>query len=572
MKRRFKRMLAMMLLAAMLLSGGVPALAAEEGVNDGVEAGGPLPTVEGFDVRNVYVSQVPGTTSYEINIRNAKKTSSAGRDLVYGIAEYDKTTGKAKPIPGQVWMSPDGKGNVTFKDVTAVYFILTSVESDLSKTMTPADRFNNDNIGLKFVLPTINVYDAMQPEDPSKVEMKNTSVTIHHTDEDREYDLFDSRAGELVTEWVKGTGGDVTIEFDSSLAGVVVAVTHVWRSDVPYIKPDTPHVEPGGDVALTQVGFSPQTAMCVLTIQATPGLEYAIAKEDGQILDISQREWWGITAETEEGFNVMADSTNFYAAPAQGDEILFRVPPGGQYYVITRFPDGTTSKPEAPYQAISVQGNVVMHGPFLDPEKKEYFMRVVVRPASQYSRYAAKNKNTGEMTGYYWSSSGVVLFNAYMPEDLIEVVALPISLTVSGEDTPSSGQGSPTRETMPPVLNKSLSGRGETQDGQSLTASPWDPNSSPFASGKDAVEDALGSGVGLLLDPQNFSGAALVNVSVQPLTLLLLYGWDGKPSSALYYCDGQWYSTPLVDLEDGTYMVNFQGGIVGYMDFADSAG
>ena len=332
----------MALLGAMILSSGVFALAAE-GTDDGVEASGPLPTVEGFDVRNVYVSQVPGTTSYEINILEAKSSTSSGKKLVYGIAKYDKTTGKAEALPDQKWESPDGKGNVTFKNVTDIYFILTSADSDLSKTMTPADRFNKDNIGLKFVLPTINVYDAMQPEDPSKVTKKSDSVVISNTDPNRAYNLFDSRAGRLVTEWVIGTGEDVTIPFDKSLYDVVVAVTHVWKSEEPYIKPDTPHVEPGGDVALTQVGFSLRTAMAVLTIQATPGLEYAIAKEDGQILNINQRVKWGITAETEEEFNVMADSTNFYAAPAQGDKILFRVPAGGTYYVITRFPDGTTS-------------------------------------------------------------------------------------------------------------------------------------------------------------------------------------------------------------------------------------
>ena len=575
MKKRFKRMLAMMLVAAMLLSGGVPALAAEETeavTETDVEVGGPLPTVDGFDVRNVYVSQTPGTTSYTINILEAKNTSSAGKPLVFGIAKYDKDTGKAEAMPEQKWMSPDGMKRVTFKDVSGVYFILTSVDSDSSRTMTPADRFNKDNIGLKFVLPTMNVYDAMQPEDPSKVTKRSDSVVIRNTDPDRAYNLFDSRAGRLVTDWVIGTGEDVTIPFEKTLYDVVVAVTHVWKSKEPYIKPDTPHVEPGGDVALTKVGFSLQTAMCVLTIQATPGLEYAIAQANGEILDISQREWWGITAETEEGFNVMADSTNFYAAPAQGNEILFRVPPGGQYYVITRFPDGTTSKPEAPYQAISVQGNVIMHGPFFDPEKKEDFMRVVVRPASQYSRYAAKNKNTGEMTRYYWSPKGEVLFDAYMPEASIEVVALPISLSGSGEGTPSPGQGSPTRETMPPVLNKSLSGRGETQDGQNLTVGPWDANNSTFASGNAAVENALGSGVGQLLDPQSFSGAALVSVAVDPFTMLLLYGWDGKPSSALYYYNDQWFSTPLVDLEDGTYMVNLKEGIVGYIDLTDLAG
>ena len=314
--------------------------------------------------------------------------------------------------------------------------------------------------------------------------------------------------------------------------------------------------------------------MAVLTIQATPGLEYAIAKEDGQILNISQRLRWGITAETEEEFNVMADSMNFYAAPAQGNKILFRVPAGGRYYVITRFPDGSISKPDAPYQVDSVKGNGNILGPYEDPDTGEKYAKIVVRPASEYSRYAATNTVTGKTTSYYSPVNGVVNFDAYnvMPMESIVIVAQPIPLTGADGNTPSPGQGSPTRDTMPPVLNKSLSGSGETQDGQSLTAGPWDANNSSFASGNAAVEDALGSGVGQLLDPQSFSGAVLASISVDPFTMLLLYGWDGKPSSALYYYDDQWFSTPLVDLEDGTYLVNFKEGIFGYIDITDLAG
>ena len=443
MRKQFKRMLAMALLAAMILSGGVSALAAdgtEPAPEDSVEASGPLPTVDGFDVRNVYVSQTPGATSYTITILDAKSTSS-GKKLVYGIAKYDKTTGRAEPMTGQKWVSPDTTSPVAFKDVTDTYFILTSVDSALSQTVTPADRFNNNKIGLKFVLPTMNVYDAMQPEDPSKVTKGNTSITIHNTDQNREYNLFDSREGKLVTDWVKGTGKDVTIAFASAQADVVVAVTRVWKSDVPYIKPDTPHVEPGGDVALTQAGFSLRTAMAVLTIQATPGLEYAIAKEDGQILNISQRVKWGITAETEEEFNVMADSTNFYAAPAQGDEIRFRVPAGGTYSVVTRFPDGTTSRPDVPYQTESVEKNANILGPYPDPDTGEDYALIVISPASQYSQYAAQNTKTGDIVGYYAPTQGVIRFRAYMPIDDIEVIAKPIPLTGSGEDAPSPGQG-----------------------------------------------------------------------------------------------------------------------------------
>ena len=572
MKKRFKRMLAMALLAAMILSGGVPALAAEEGADGGAEVSNPLPMVDGFDLRNVYVSQAPGSTMYTITILDAKKTTASARELVYGIAKFDRITNKAVDMPGRGWVSPDAMARVTFKDVTDPSIIITTVDSTSSKTKTPAERFNNDKIGLKYVLPTMNVYNAMQPVDLSEVKKESASVTISNTKLEREYALFDSRAGQLVTSWMKGTGGDVTLEFEKSLFDVVIAVTRVWKSDVPYIVPDTPHVEPGGDVALTKVGFSPRTAMAVLTIQATPGLAYAIAQENGQILNISQRVKWGITAETEDEFNVMADTTNFYSAPAQGNEIRFRVPAGGKYFVVTLFPDGNTSRPDTPYQTESVEKNANILGPYPDPDTGKNYALIVINPASQYSQYAARNTKTGDIVGYYASTQGVIRFRAYMPIDDIEVIARPIPLSGSGEDTPSQGQSSPTQETMPPVLNKSLSGTGETQDGQRLTVGTWDPDNSTFASGRAAVEDALNSAAGQQLDPQSFSGAALAGVASEPFTLIIFYDGSGTPVWALYCYDDAWYSTRLVDLGDGTYLVNFRDGIVGYIDITDLAG
>ena len=577
MKKRFKRMLAMMLVAAMLLSGGVPALAAEETeavTETEVEVGGPLPTVDGFDVRNVYVDPVPDSGAYTITVLGAKSRSSAGKELVFGIAAFNRITKKAEEMPDQNWQSPDLKQRVTFKNVTGTDIIITSVDKDSSQTTTPAKRFNEGNVGIKFVLPGMDLYNAMEPVDPDDVVKGTDSVTIQNTSSERDYALFDSKKGELATTWQSGTGKELTLPIGSASIDVVVAVTRISKPKEPVIIPVTPEVLPGGDVALTQVGFSPRTAMAVLTIQATPGLAYAVTQANGEILNISQRLKWGITAETEDEFNVMADSTNFYTAPAQGEQIRFRVPAGGTYNVVTRFPNGTTSRPNDPYQVYSVKGNGNILGPYENPDTGEKYAKITVRPASEYSRYAATNTETGRTTNYYSPVNGAVNFDAYniMPMESIVIVAQPIPLTGADENTPSPGQGSPTRETMPPVLNKSLSGGGETQDGQNLTVGPWNANNSTFASGNAAVENALNSGIGQLLDPQSFSGAALVSVAVDPFTMLLLYGWDGKPSSALYYYNDQWFSTPLVDLEDGTYMVNLKEGIVGYIDLTDLAG
>ena len=130
MKKRFKRMLAMALLAAMILSGGIPALAAEDpaveseltaGIDtsdpgavgdaedqasDGDPEPNPLPQDVGFNLRNVSVSRIPDSDKFTVTIIHAKKIDERGRKTKYGIAEYDMTSKKAIDIEGRTTWVP----------------------------------------------------------------------------------------------------------------------------------------------------------------------------------------------------------------------------------------------------------------------------------------------------------------------------------------------------------------------------------------------------------------------------------------------------------------------------------
>lgn len=582
MKKRFKRMLAMALLAALILSSGVFALAEEDPVVESgsetgmdsvedieLEVSTPPPKLLGFDLRSVYVSPGTGSSGFTVTILGVAGKDKTGKYINYGIAGYDPVTKLASDLPGQSWQTPNNS-IVTFNDVTSTYIVITS-STDINRH--PAEYYNSStsaNKGVKFKLPEKNLYNQMEAVPQSNVTQKSGEITIKSTNKDRVYAAFDTTEGKLVTGWQAGTAGELILSFEAPGTDVVLAVTRVDPAKEHFLVPVTPVVEPGADLAYTQPGFDRETGMARLTITLTDGFEYAVANEDGKVLNLFQRVRWQITAETEDGINVMPDETDFYRAPPGATQIRFRVPPGGKYKIVTRVPEGLTSRVITPYETLSADGNVSWRELY-DKTRGVRYRQYHVEPASPVAEYAVMNTRTRKTTQYYSSTTGVLEFYSYVPYDLSMFVARPISLT-PGEGTPSPGQGSPTRETMPPVLNKPVIGAGETQNGQRLTAETWDFYNSPFESGSAAVEDALNSVVGKTLDPQNFSGAALATVAMEPFTMIVLYDWDGKPNSALYFYDGEWYLTEPVDLRDGTYMVNFKDGINGYIDFADSAG
>lgn len=511
-----------------------------------------------------------GSSAFNVTIVKAAIKDGRGRLINYGIAGYDSQTKKASELPGQSWQTPDNTGTVTFNRVTSTNFIITST-TDTSKS--PAEYYNSSTSadrGVAFQLPAENLYNQMEPVDSADVTREDRAITIKNTKKDQVYAVFDTTEAKLITRWVVGNGGEKTFLFEKPVTNAVLAVTRMDPAQKHFIIPVTPVVVPGGDVAFTKTGFSNWTGMAVLTVTVTDGFEYAVANEDGKVLNLSQRVRWQVSAETEGGLNVMPDETNFYRAPSGATQIRFRVPPGGRYKIVTRVPDGITSRVVDPYQTLSVDNNLTWRDLY-DRSRGYWIREYTVKPACPVAEYAARNTRTGQTTKYYSSKTGTLTFKSDFSYDLSTVVARPISLT-SGEGTPSPGQGSPTQETMPPVLNKPVTGTGETQDGQRLTAETWEPYNSPFESGSAAVENALSSEAGKSLDPQNFSGAALATVAMDPFTMIVLYDWDGKPSSALYFYDGEWYSTEPIVLEDGTYMVNFRDGIAGFIDFSDSAG
>ena len=255
MKKRFKRMLAIALLAALILSSGVFAWAAEDSVvesesetrMDSVEdvepeVGDPPPKPLGFDYRSVYVSSRTGSSAFNVTIVKAAIKDGRGRLINYGIAGYDSQTKKASELPGQSWQTPDNTGTVTFNRVTSTNFIITST-IDTSKS--PAEYYNSSTStdrGVVFQLPAENLYNQMEPVNSADVTREDRAITIKNTKKDQVYAVFDTTEGKLITRWVVGNGGEKTFLFEKPVTNAVLAAADhgrtpsgscrwYWRSD-----------------------------------------------------------------------------------------------------------------------------------------------------------------------------------------------------------------------------------------------------------------------------------------------------------------------------------------------------
>lgn len=569
MRKTVSLLLVLVLLVSLFLSSGVSVLAAEgtepeagaapDGESEEQEPLGDPPILtEGFDYRNVIFRPMEDTSIYAIVILRAAKSSSSGMFMRYGIAAYDPQTGKASPIPEQGWQSPDKNGRVTFNGISETYFVLTSTDTRTASSQTPDEFYNTSKSktkGAKYVLPTRNVYNLIEPVDPADVERSGgNSVTVKHTELTREYALFETQTGQLITEWENGTGSYLLLVYTTIVPDTAVVVTKL--KDGTFIKPDIPPLEPGADLAFTKAGFSPLTVMAVLTIQATPGLAYAVADENGHILNASERLQWGITAETENELNVMADETDFYPAPEAGNEIRFRVPPGGRYFVVTRLPEGTTSRVDKPYQTPAVGDNirrVVYHDPLIG-----WHLVVTVIPAASYSEYAVRDNEVQKTTPYFPVKNQRVDIDLGRETKSFTVLARPIPLT-----TTPPGQNSPSQGPFPPVLEKSMRGFGATLEGKTIEVDPF----ASFGESDVAVEAALTSDAGNGLDPSTFVGAVVglvaVGINDEAFPMVVLYDGDGKPSVALYCYDDAWRKTEDIDIFGKDYTVYFQDGLNG---------
>lgn len=588
------RLLALLLLAAMLLSNGCIAMASEgvsgekedppvaveispepadpSGEEPSVED--PIPTIWGFNVRNVYVSKQPTEQTYTITIYDASTSQEFGQNIRYGIAEYDLRTKKAVDIQGREreWIRADDEGRVVFAGIYSKAVVITTMDWYESQLRTPAFRFNYEGQGLKFVLPTEDVYNLLQPVPDSAWERTGNRIVVHGSKTNQEYALFEGRQGRLITSWYRGSGKDFVFEYGSFPKGNIFPVTHLLPSELPYIVPVTPSVAPGADPASTKPGFSPRTGLAVLTLQATPGFAYALAAEDGHILTRQDRLQWGVTAETETELSVLPDGTNFYATPAIGNEIRFRVPPGGSYYIITRLPDGTTVTTDEPYQTPAVGGNEQIRGPFWQHATGRWYVSIYIIPASAYSLYAAVSKKTGEMTGPVKAKDGAVILETYIPKEEIEIRGFPIPL--QNEEDVGTGQASPVRNKFPPVVDQPEKGTGTLRDGRTITVGPWEPDESYFTDRKTLVELALTSLVGGMLEADKFSAASLASITVEgmeaPITLIIFYDGDGEPCDAMYYYPGFWNYAAVVNFGDGTYTLHFTEDLEGYVSMNDS--
>lgn len=145
---------------------------------------------------------------------------------------------------------------------------------------------------------------------------------------------------------------------------------------------------------------------------------------------------------------------------------------------------------------------------------------------------------------------------------MVVVMLLALSTTAFANEGPSHDN-----VPEPPVLkDKEVSGTGKTADGKAITVGEWKPEDTGFEDAEQAVEDALASEAfkKLGLDPADFTGASLSSVSIggtdKPVTLVILYDKDGKPDTAVYFCEADWAVATIkpVDGQDGVFTVIFE--------------
>ncbi len=159
---------------------------------------------------------------------------------------------------------------------------------------------------------------------------------------------------------------------------------------------------------------------------------------------------------------------------------------------------------------------------------------------------------------------------------LVVVMVLALSATAF-----AAGQVSPVQQPeQPPVLqDKEVSGTGTTESGDTFTVVSWDANDvpagAPFNDEESAVKNALESDAfnklkeKLGIDPEDFTGSALSIIKFadgsnekDSVPVVLFYGEDNKPTTGLYFYDGDWYGLEVKVPEggaEGEYTLVFGG-------------
>ena len=375
---------------------------------------------DGFTYRDLFIAPTGSFASYRLTIKKV----DTSLDYRYGVADYSVNTRLATDIPERGWYKPKD-GQVTFPILFGAAFVVTSDGAVESQTSTPAQRFNAGR-GVKVVAPGSDQFYIMRPVIPSAVVRSGNTLVIRRTSVTQQYALINLKTGFPVYMWIDGNGGDLGFDYETFPTEPLMAVTRAKDHNAGRIVPARPMLIPGADPANTKTGFDERTGQGLLIIETTDGFAYAIAKENGEILTEKEKIFWSVTADTDyidKGMTVTVNEWGFYAAPAIGNQIRFRVPPGGKYYMVTRMDDGTVVRSEL-LQVPSTGKNVTIGD---NPQRGRPKTLIKIDPVSEFAEYATVDKRTGQVNDFVPAPKDLYFMRieTNIPKDQVGIAARP---------------------------------------------------------------------------------------------------------------------------------------------------
>ena len=375
---------------------------------------------DGFTYRDLFIVPTGSFASYRLTIKKV----DTSLDYRYGVADYNVNTRLATDIPERGWYKAKD-GQVTFPILFGAAFVVTSDGAVESQTSTPAQRFNAGR-GVKVVAPGSDQFYIMRPVIPSAVVRSGNTLVIRRTSVTQQYALINLKTGYPVYMWIDGNGGDLGFDYETFPTEPLMAVTRAKDHNAGRIVPARPMLIPGADPANTKTGFDERTGQGLLIIETTDGFAYAIAKENGEILTEKEKIFWSVTADTDDidkGMTVTVNEWGFYAAPAVGNQIRFRVPPGGKYYMVTRMDDGTVVHSEL-LQVPSTGRNVTIGD---NPQRGRPKTLIKIDPVSEFAEYATVDKRTGQVNDFVPAPKDLYFMRieTNIPKDQVGIAARP---------------------------------------------------------------------------------------------------------------------------------------------------
>ena len=377
---------------------------------------------DGFTYRDLFIAPTGSFASYRLTIKKV----DTSLDYRYGVADYNVNTRLATDIPERGWYKAKD-GQVTFPILFGAAFVVTSDGAVESQTSTPAQRFNAGR-GVKVVAPGSDQFYIMRPVIPSAVVRTGNTLVIRRTSVTEQYALINLKTDFPVYMWIDGNGGDLGFDYETFPAEPLMAMTRAKDHNAGRIVPARPMLIPGADPANTKTGFDERTGQGLLNIETTEGFAYAIAKENGEILTEKEKIFWSVTADTDDidkGMTVTVNEWGFYAAPAIGNQIRFRVPPGGKYYMVTRMDDGTVVRSEL-LQVPSTGKNVTIGD---NPQRGRPKTLIKIDPVSEFAEYATVDKRTGQVNDFVPAPKDLYFMRieTNIPKDQVGIAARPRS-------------------------------------------------------------------------------------------------------------------------------------------------